>query len=135
MQYIKTQKYDINLLNQKIMGPDSLKLEEKLMKDNRIKAGAVVMDLGNGQGITSVFLVKKYGCKVYATDLWRDAEENQKFFAEMGLTEMDKRTTKKGTPTEFQKSVGAFRIISRHFCGERFLSTFVFALLSRSRIR
>ena len=95
MQYIKTQKYDINLLNQKIMGPDSLKLEEKLMKDNRTKAGAVVMDLGNGQGITSVFLVKKYGCKVYATDLWRDAEENQKFFAEMGLTEMDKRTTKK----------------------------------------
>ncbi|MDO4382237.1 MAG: methyltransferase domain-containing protein [Clostridia bacterium] len=45
------------------------------------------MDLGSGQGITSVFLAKEYGFKVYATDLWSDAEENRKFFTEMGLTE------------------------------------------------
>lgn len=45
------------------------------------------MDLGSGQGITSVFLAKEYGFKVYATDLWSDAEENRKFFAEMGLTD------------------------------------------------
>lgn len=57
------------------------------MKDNKIKAGSIVMDLGSGQGITSVFLAKEYGFKVYATDLWSDAEENRKFFAEMGLTE------------------------------------------------
>ncbi len=56
------------------------------MKDNKIKAGSIVMDLGSGQGITSVFLAKEYGFKVYATDLWSDAEENRKFFAEMGLT-------------------------------------------------
>ena len=57
------------------------------MKDNKIKAGSIVMDLGSGQGITSVFLAKEYGFKVYATDLWSDAEENRKFFTEMGLTE------------------------------------------------
>ena len=57
------------------------------MKDNKIKPGSVVMDLGSGQGITSIFLAKEYGFKVYATDLWSDAEENRKFFAEMGLTE------------------------------------------------
>ena len=57
------------------------------MKGNKIKAGSIVMDLGSGQGITSVFLAKEYGFKVYATDLWSDAEENRKFFAEMGLTE------------------------------------------------
>lgn len=44
------------------------------------------MDLGCGLGITSVFLVKEYGFKVYATDLWSDKEENRKFFTEMGLT-------------------------------------------------
>lgn len=44
------------------------------------------MDLGSGLGITSVFLVKEYGFKVYATDLWSDKEENRKFFTEMGLT-------------------------------------------------
>lgn len=45
------------------------------------------MDLGSGQGITSIFLAKEYGFKVYAADLWSDPEENRKFFAEMGLTE------------------------------------------------
>ena len=89
MQYIKTEKYDFNLINQKIMGPNPLKLEEELMKGNRIKAGDRVMDLGSGQGITSIFLVREYGFMVYATDLWSDAEENQKFFAEMGLTEKE----------------------------------------------
>ena len=87
MKYIKAEKYDIDLIKQKIMGPNPLKLEEELMKDNCIKPGAIVMDLGSGQGITSVFLAKEYGFKVYATDLWSEAEENQKFFAEMGLTE------------------------------------------------
>ena len=87
MEYIKTEKYDIDIIKQKIMGPNPLKLEEELMIDNRIKTGAIVMDLGSGQGITSVFLAKEYGFKVYATDLWSEKEENQKFFAEMGLTE------------------------------------------------
>ena len=87
MNYVKTQKYDLDIINEKIMGPNPLKLEEELMKDNHIKPGSIVMDLGSGQGITSVFLVKEYGYKVYATDLWSNPEENKKFFEEMGLTE------------------------------------------------
>ena len=87
MKYEKSAKYNTDLINQKIMGPNPLKLEEELMKDNKIKKGSVVMDLGSGQGITSIFLAKEYGFKVYATDLWSDAEENRKFFTEMGLTE------------------------------------------------
>ena len=87
MNYEKTQKYDLDIINEKIMGPNPLKLEEELMKDNHIKSGSIVMDLGSGQGITSVFLVKEYGYKVYATDLWSNPEENKKFFEEMGLTE------------------------------------------------
>ena len=89
MKYTKTEKYNISIVDKKIMGPNPLKLEEELMKDNRIKKGAIVMDLGSGQGITSVFLAKEYGFKVYATDLWSEAQENQKFFAEMGLTEQE----------------------------------------------
>ena len=87
MKYEKSEKYNIDIVNQKIMGPNPLKLEEELMKDNKIKKGAVVMDLGSGQGITSVLLAKEYGFKVYAADLWSDPEENRKFFEEMGLTE------------------------------------------------
>lgn len=87
MRYSKTEKYDIDMLRQKIMGPNPLKLEEELLINNKIPDGAVVMDLGSGQGITSVFLAKEYGFTVYATDLWSEPEDNQKFFAEMGLTD------------------------------------------------
>ncbi len=34
------------------------------------------MDLGSGQGITSVFLAKEYGFKVYAADLWSNLYSN-----------------------------------------------------------
>ena len=87
MKYEKTEKYNIDIINQKIMGHNPLKLEEELLKENEIKSGSIVMDLGSGQGITSVFLVKEYGFKVYATDLWSNQEENRKFFTEIGLTE------------------------------------------------
>ena len=87
MNYIKSEKYQTPDLMKKIMGPNPLKLEEELLMGHKIKDGAVVCDLGSGQGLTSVFLAKEYGFKVYATDLWSEQEENQKFFAEMGLNE------------------------------------------------
>lgn len=86
MEYIRSKKYDTPELQAKIMGPNPVKLEEELMDGNEIPAGAVVCDLGSGQGLTSVFLAKEYGFKVYAADLWSDPEENQKFFDEMGLS-------------------------------------------------
>ena len=74
MRYEKSLKYNIDLVNQKIMGPNPLKLEEEILINSKIKSGSIVMDLGSGQGITSVFLVKEYGFKVYATDLWSNPE-------------------------------------------------------------
>lgn len=86
MKYPKAEKYNVNIVREKIMGPNPLKLEEELLRDHKIPNGATVMDLGSGQGITSVFLAKEYGFRVYATDLWSEPEDNQKFFYEMGLT-------------------------------------------------
>ena len=45
MKYERTEKYNTDLINQKIMLPNLLKLEEELMQDNRIKKGSIVMDL------------------------------------------------------------------------------------------
>ena len=87
MKYVLSEKYCTENLMKKIMGPNPIKLEEELMQNHKIKKGAVVCDLGSGQGLTSVFLAKEYGFKVYASDLWSEPSENQKFFAEMGLTE------------------------------------------------
>ena len=87
MKYLKVEKYNNNLIKEKIMGPNPLKLEEELLLNNKIDKGSIVMDLGSGQGITSIFLAKEYGFKVYATDLWSDPEENRKFFKKMNMTE------------------------------------------------
>jgi cyclopropane fatty-acyl-phospholipid synthase-like methyltransferase len=86
MKYPLCDKYDSGIVRAKIMGPNPIKLEEELLLDNRIRQGAVVMDLGSGQGLTSVFLAKEYGFRVYATDLWSDPELNQAFFDSMGVS-------------------------------------------------
>lgn len=87
MEYIRSKKYDTPAYLTKIMGPNPLKLTEELLSDCRIPQGAVVCDLGSGQGLTSVFLAKEYGFWVYAADLWSDPAENRKFFQAEGLTE------------------------------------------------
>ena len=87
MKYTLSEKYCTPELMAKIMGPNPIKLEEELLINHNIPDGAVVCDLGSGQGLTSVFLAKEYGFKVYASDLWSDPEENRKFFEQMGLSE------------------------------------------------
>lgn len=85
MNYTLSAKYHKPELMAKIMGPNPIKLEEELLLDCRIPQGSLVCDLGSGQGLTSVFLAKEYGFKVFAADLWSDPEENRRFFHEMGL--------------------------------------------------
>ena len=87
MHYVKSEKYNTPALQAKIMGPNPVKLEEELLMGTSIPTGAVVCDLGSGQGLTSVFLAKEYGFTVYAADLWSDPDENRRFFDEMGLDE------------------------------------------------
>ncbi len=87
MKYPLGEKYNTPFLQGKIMGPNPVKLEEELLKNNLIPKDATVCDLGSGQGLTSVFLQKEYGFTVYAADLWSDPEENKKFFDEMNVPE------------------------------------------------
>lgn len=86
MKYPLSEKYNKPELESKIMGPNPLKLQEELLLGCKIEKGQKVCDLGSGQGLTSVMLAKDYGFKVYACDLWSEPEENEKFFASMGLT-------------------------------------------------
>lgn len=87
MKYIKSEKYNTSELQEKIMGPNPVKLEEELLINHKIPEGAVVCDLGSGQGLTSVFLAKEYGFTVYAADLWSNPADNRRFFDDMGLDE------------------------------------------------
>ena len=80
MKYEKVKKYDKELIKNKIMGSNPLKLLEELLINNKIKENSIVMDLGSSTGLTSVFLIKEYNFKVYAVDLWSNPEENKIFF-------------------------------------------------------
>lgn len=86
MQYIKSKKYQDKLFMDKIMGPNPIKLCEELLQDARIAPEARVMDLGSGQGVSSVFMAKEYDYIVYAADLWSEPEEHYAFFDAMGLS-------------------------------------------------
>jgi len=71
----------------RIMGPNPVKIAEELLEHCGLPAGSVVCDLGSGQGLTSVFMAKEYGFRVYAADLWSSPEENRKFFHSMNLSD------------------------------------------------
>ena len=80
MKYTKSLKYDKPIFNEKNMGPNPLKLTEELLEDNQIPAHALVCDLGSGQGVTSVFIAKEYGFKVYAADYGAIQQKMRCFF-------------------------------------------------------
>ncbi len=86
MKYLRSEHYTDRVVKDKIMGPNPIKLTEELLEGHKIPKNALVMDLGSGQGLTSVFLAKEYGFRVVAADLWSDPTENMRFFEEMGLT-------------------------------------------------
>ena len=86
MKYPKSEKYMGNDYMKYIMGPNPLKLCEELLAEHRIPAGARVMDLGSGEGLTSAFLAKEYGFTVYAADLWSEPESHYPLFEQFGLT-------------------------------------------------
>lgn len=85
MKYTRSERYDTPELQAKIMGPNPVKLEEELLQNHQIPQGAVVCDLGSGQGLTSVFLAREYGFTVYAADLWSEPAENQAFFDSLDI--------------------------------------------------
>lgn len=86
MEFPKSNRFDINLVRSKIMGPNTLKLTEELLADADIPRGSIVLDLGSGSGISTALLALEYGLVAYAADLWSDPSENMRFFESLGLS-------------------------------------------------
>ena len=85
MKYIKSNKYDKRFIKENMMGPNSMKVLEELMESVLLKSSMKVLDLGCGNGLTSIFLAKEYGVQVFAVDLWVSASENYNRFKSLGL--------------------------------------------------
>jgi len=86
MKYNKSEKYDMDFIKECMMGPNAIKLLEELLALHPIAPGETVLDLGCGMGLTSIFLVKECGVRVFAADLWISPSENEKRFDAMGLS-------------------------------------------------
>ena len=89
MKYQKSEPYMTKRCLDRIMGPNPDKLTEELLRDCPIAPGSLVMDLGCGQGVTSLFLAKEYRLRVIAADLWIDPTLNRRFFQAEGLSDAD----------------------------------------------
>jgi cyclopropane fatty-acyl-phospholipid synthase-like methyltransferase len=83
--YFGNQQFSSSFVKENLMGPNSIRMIEELAKSLKLEKGMRVLDLGCGKGLTSIFLAKEYGVKVFATDLWIDATENYARFKAMGL--------------------------------------------------
>ena len=88
MNFYKTEKYDKDFLKENMMGPNSMMILEELLNEIPLKAGMRVLDLGCGNGLTSVFLAKEYGVQVFALDLWISATENYRRFLKNGVDDL-----------------------------------------------
>lgn len=86
MKFPKTNRFDIELVRSKIMGPNTCKLTEELLDGAGIPRGSAVLDLASGTGLSSAMLAREYGFVVYAADLWSDPGDNMRFFESLGLT-------------------------------------------------
>ncbi len=83
--YPRASTYDPAWLLRLDMGPNPLWLLEDLCQDLTLTAGMQVLDLGSGNGATSVFLAREFGVEVTASDWWVDAETATAVFEAAGV--------------------------------------------------
>ncbi len=79
------KQYETIDLKPLMMGPNTLRMVKELTAKLNLRPGMRIMDLGCGQGITSLFLAEEYGVKVCAVDLWIPATENYRRFLQSGI--------------------------------------------------
>ena len=75
-EFPRSQKYDAAWVFDNLMGPNVLWLAESLTQVMELKPGMRILDMGCGKAISSIFLAREFGVKVWATDLWISASEN-----------------------------------------------------------
>lgn len=72
-----------------LMGPNSVRVLAELFEKYplQLASDALILDLGCGTGLTSLVIAKETGARVYANDLWVNAKENGKRFAQWSVSE------------------------------------------------
>ena len=84
-EFPRSSQYDHDFMLDNQMGPNALWLVEWLTQSMNIRPGDLVLDLGCGRAMTSIFLAKEFGAKVFATDLWIGPDNNLTRAKEAGV--------------------------------------------------
>lgn len=80
-----SNKYDSEWIINNAMGINPLWLTEWVCRDLNLKPNMRILDLGSGKAISSIFLAKEFGVKVWSYDLWISATDNLKRIKDQNL--------------------------------------------------
>lgn len=82
--YPRSAGYDAGWLYRYNMGPNVLWLTEALCQVMPLAPGMRVLDLGCGTALSSIFLAREFGVRVWAVDLWVSPSANWERIREAG---------------------------------------------------
>jgi cyclopropane fatty-acyl-phospholipid synthase-like methyltransferase len=87
-QFPRSNGYDPAWVVANQMGPHPLWLLESLLEGMSIEPGMRVLDLGCGTALTSIFLAREFGARVWAADLWIHPTRNWERIRDAGVTDL-----------------------------------------------
>lgn len=79
------ERYDFDALADLYSGPDALMLTDELTKEMALTPEMKVLDLSCGNALSSLFLVREYGCRVYAVDPKSSSANNYEMAKKQGV--------------------------------------------------
>lgn len=84
----RIDKYKKFFTKDYLMGPNSLRIADELIKKYPLQLNYenVILELGCGTGLSSLFIAKETSAVVHATDLWIGENENAERFKKWGMT-------------------------------------------------
>ena len=62
--------FDRDFLRATMMGPNCVRFAEELTANIPLSPHMRVLDLGCGMGLSSIYLARTFGVRVFAADLW-----------------------------------------------------------------
>jgi cyclopropane fatty-acyl-phospholipid synthase-like methyltransferase len=87
-EFPRSVNYDPEWMLGNQMGPNAVWLVEWLTESMQLRPGMRVLDLGCGRAMTSIFLAREFGVRVWAADLWMSPDNNWKRVQAAGVDDL-----------------------------------------------